>query len=118
MIDAKSARTLVAESETLMEKYLEDMGNAIESLAQLGQSSFIPENNYTVNLKFRHIWAANRIKYRTTEFTPIQKLLQAKLTMLGYSMKFEKQEVRIGGGLGSMDDEVTYEDWDFIKISW
>lgn len=118
MISAKDARALVEQSEVLLEKYLEDLSGAITNLAQLGKTSFVPECEYSVNLQFRGIWSAKRIDYRPTEFTPQQKLLQAKLKAHGYSMSFEKREVQIGGGLGSMDDEVRHEMQDYIKISW
>jgi hypothetical protein len=118
MISAKEARTLVEQSEVLLEKYLDDLSTAITMLAQLGKTSFVPECEYSVPLQFRSIWTAKRVDYRATEFTPQQKLLQAKLKAEGYSMLFEKREVQIGGGLGSMDDEVRHEMQDYIKISW
>lgn len=118
LIPAVAARALVEQSDVLMEKYLEDLSKAITSLAQLGKTSFVPECEYSVNLQFRYIWETKREDYRPTEFTPLQKILQSTLAALGYSMKFEKREVGIGGGLGSMDDEVKREMWDYIKISW
>ena len=118
MINAKEARALVEQSAVLMEKYLEDLSDAITALAKLGKSSFVPECEYSVNLRFRDIWSAKRADYRATEFTPLQKLLQAELQAHGYSMTFEKREVQIGGGLGSMDDEVKHEMRDYIKIGW
>jgi hypothetical protein len=116
MIDAKTARTLVAESDTLMVKYLEDIGKVIEREARLGKSFVIP--SHTTGIQFRSLYDTCQKPFGSSELTDIQKLIKAKLEMLGFSMRFEKQEVKVGGGLGSMDAEVTYEDRDFIKISW
>jgi hypothetical protein len=118
MITANQARLLVAESSVILEKYLDDLSNAITALAKLGKTSFVPECEYSVGLQFREVWTAKREDYRSTELTPQQKLLQAKLKAEGFSMTFEKREVQIGGGLGSMDDEVRHEMRDYIKISW
>jgi hypothetical protein len=116
MIDAKTARTLVAESETLMMKYIEDIGKVIEREARLGKSSVFP--SHTTGVQFRSLYDTFTPPYESAEMTGVQKLIKAKLEMLGFSMRFEKQEVKVGGGLGSMDDEVTYEDRDYIKIAW
>lgn len=116
MIDAKTARTLVVESETLMEKYIEDLGKVIEREARLGKSSVFPAS--TIGLQFRALYDVKTEDYRPTEMTGLQKLIKARLEGLGFSMRFEKQEVQIGGGLGSMDDEVRHEMRDYIKISW
>jgi len=116
MIDAKTARKLVAESETLMAKYLEDIGKVIEREARLGKSCVFPV--HTIGLQFRTLYEVENKMYQQSEMTGVQKLIKAKLEMLGFSMRFEKQEVQIGGGLGSMDDAVTYEDRDYIKIAW
>ena len=118
LITAKEARTLVEQSAVLTEKYLDDLSAAITALANLGKSSFVPECEYSVSLRFRDIWFAKRADYRPTEFTPLQKLLQAELKTHGYAMAFEKREVQIGGGLSSMDNEVRHEMQDYIKISW
>ena len=116
MIDAKTARALVAESDTLLEKYLEDIGKVIEREARLGNSCVFPTS--TVGLQFRELYEVKHEDYRPSEMTGVQKLIKAKLEMLGFSMRFEKQEVKVGGGLGSMDDEVFYESRDYIKIAW
>jgi hypothetical protein len=116
MIDAKTARTLVAESETLIEKYIEDLGKVIEREARLGKSFVFPAK--TIGLQFRTLYDVKNEPYRTAEMTGTQKLISERLKKLGFSMWFEKQEVQIGGGLGSMDDEVRHEMHDYIKISW
>jgi hypothetical protein len=116
MINANEARALVEQSAELMEKYIEDLGKVIEWEALLGKSFVFPSN--TIGLQFRTIYEVDSEPYRTTELTPLQRLLQAKLKEFGYAMQLEKQEVKIGGGLGSMDDEVRKEMHDYIKISW
>ena len=116
MIDAKTARTLVAESETLLEKYLEDLGKVIEREARLGRNYLWPAQ--TIGLQFRALYDVEHQDYREAEMTGLQKLIQLKLCILGFDMRFEKQNVQVGGGLGSMDDEVRHELYDYIKITW
>jgi hypothetical protein len=116
MIDAKTARTLVNESDALMEKYLEDLGKVIEREARLGRNYVYPE--LTIGLQFRTIYTVKHESFRSSELTGLQKLIKTKLQLLGFNMCLEKKEVEIGGGLGSMDDEVTIEWHDTIKISW
>lgn len=116
MIKASEARALVEQSVELMGKYIEDLGKVIEREARLGKSFVFPSN--TIGLQFRTIYEVVNQQYRTAELTPLQLLLQAKLKEFGYSMRLEKQEVQIGGGLGSMDDDVRTEIHDYIKISW
>lgn len=116
MIKASEARELVAESSVLMDKYTEDLGKVIEREARLGKRFVIPE--WTTGLQFRTIYEAKKESYRSVELTQLQKLLQVRLQELGYTMKLSPREVQIGGGLGSMDDEVKYEMRDYIEISW
>ena len=116
MIDAKTARTLVAESETLMEKYLEDLGKVIEREARLGRSYLSPAQ--TTGLQFRTLYEVEHQDYRQSELNGLQKLIKARLKLLGFDLRLEAQKVQIGGGLGSMDDEVKHEMRDYIKITW
>lgn len=116
MIDAKTARSLVAESETLMSKYLEDIGKVIEREARLGRSSVYPAK--ASGLQFRTLYEIEHQPYRYPEMSGVQMLIKARLEMLGFSMRLEKQEVQIGGGLGSMDEEVKLEMRDYILIAW
>lgn len=116
MIDAKTARTLVVESDALMEKYLEDLGKVIEREARLGRSYLFPAK--TVGLQFRSLYDVEHRAYRQSELNGLQKLIEIRLAILGFSVRLEKQEVQIGGGLGSMDDEVKHELHDYIKITW
>ena len=116
MIDAKTARALVAESETLMEKYIKDIGRVIQREARLGKSFVFPAK--VISIQFRTLYDVEHEPYRAPEMTGVQKLIKSRLEKLGFRMAFEKQEVQIGGGLGSMDDEVRHEMHDYIKISW
>ena len=116
LISAKEARALVEQSAVLMEKYLDDLGKVIEREARLGKSFVFP--THTIGLQFRTIYETNKEQFRATELTSLQRLIQAELKKHGYMMSLEAQEVKIGGGLGSMDDEVKYEMRDYIKISW
>jgi hypothetical protein len=115
MIDAKTARTLVEESDTLMVKYLEDLGNLIEREAKLGKRHVFPANS---GLQFRSIYDVAHEDCRASEMNGLQKLIKARLKLLGFDMCLEKQKVQIGGGLGWMDDEVRHEFHASIKISW
>ena len=116
IITAQEARVLVAESETRMEKYLEDIGRVIEREARLGKSFVFPAK--VISIQFRTLYDVEHEPYRASEMTGVQKLIKSRLETLGFRMAFEKQEVKIGGGLGSQEDEPRTEMHDYIKISW
>lgn len=116
LIPAKDARALVEQSDALMIRYLDDLGVIIEREARLGKRFVSPSS--TIGLQFRTIYDVEHIQYRQAELTPLQKLLAAELKKAGYTMKLDTQTVQVGGGLGSMDDEVKHEQRDYIKISW
>ena len=116
MIDAKTARALVAESSHLLQKYLDDLEKVIVREARLGNDCVFP--SLTTGLQFRSLYDTWQRPYGSAELTDVQQRIRTQLELLGFRMSFEKREVKVGGGLGSMDDEVTYEDRDYIKISW
>lgn len=116
MIDAKTARALVQESDAMLTKYLFDLGDVIEREARLGRNYVYPA--MTTGLQFREIYDVKHEAYRDSELNGLQRLIKNKLELLGFMTQLEKQSVTIGGGLGSMDDEVKTELHDFIKITW
>ena len=117
MKTAKEPRELVEASDVMLEHYLTDLESALIALAKNGKTSFIPENDYTVTMQNRSIWEMQQDRLQPTR-TPLQERLAKKLQALGYRVEFQPMRVKVGGGLGSMDDEVTYEMRSYIKISW
>lgn len=114
MITAKQARELVEQSEASMTRRLEQIGEKITEAAKLGKR----ELWLTDALPYHKEFEVVEISYRNPEFTPLQRLVEAELKKLGFTMKIEDREVTIGGGLGSMDDEPRNEMSPYIRVTW
>ena len=114
MITAREARTLVEQSQVLMEKYLADLGQVIEREARLGQTFVWPAS--TIGVQFRTLYEVDSGQYRRAEMTAVQRLIAAELRKLGFQMHLESKMVQVGH---AMDDEgVREESREYIKISW
>ena len=119
MITAKEALTLVETSSALMDKRLERLDKLIQEAARLGKRSITLHRDaapytYSVGDEFK----VEHRPYQSAEFTPLQRQIKAELEKFGYAVKIVLLEVQIGGGLGSMDDEVREEDRPYFQISW
>lgn len=114
MINAREARELVELSEAAMTRRLELLGEKITEAAKLGNR----EIWLTSALPYHKEFEVEKKPYYPAEFTPLQRLLEKELKRLGFAMKIEDREVKIGGGLGSMDDAPRNEMLPYIKVSW
>ena len=60
-----------------------------------------------------------RQAFQWYELTPIQRRLKEKLKGFGYELTIKLINTKIGGGLGSMDDDLMiYEDLPHLCICW
>ena len=114
MISAKQARELVEQSVVMMTQRLDLIDAKITEAATLGRRELYP-----ADVIHNADWlTVNTMAFRSPEFTPIQRLLKKELERAGFAMNIVTRETKIGGGLGSMDDEIEYKPLPDIKISW
>lgn len=113
MITAKEARELVEQSEVSMTRRLNQVGEKITEAAKLGKRELWLIDALPYNKEF-----AVEDYYGHIDFTPLQRLIEAELKKLGYSMKIIQRETQIGGGLGSMDEPSRMEMRPYIRVSW
>jgi hypothetical protein len=114
MINAREARALVAESSVKLLQRLEAICAQIEVAAKLGRSEIWLD----IALPHHKEFIVEPTAFYPVTFTPIQAMVAKGLTDLDFAMRIENRRTKIGGGLGSMDDEVTYEDLPYIKVTW
>ena len=114
MITAKEARELVEQSEASMTRRLNQLGEKIKEAAMLGKR----ELWLTDALPYHKEFEVEKKPYYPAEFTPLQRLIEAELKKLGYMMRIEDREVKIGGGLGSMDEPSRLEMHPYIRVTW
>lgn len=113
MITAKEARELVEQSEVSMTRRLNQVGEKITEAAKLGKRELWLIDALPYNKEF-----AVEDYYGHIDFTPLQRLIEAELKKLGYSMKIIQRETQIGGGFKSMDVETKIEMRPYIRVSW
>lgn len=101
MITAVKARELAARSDTEIDRILTNIGAAIEKQAMLGKR----------RLDWHHISPHENVydvvepqAYRDVEFSPVQKLLKAKLELAGYGLKIESHTYDANNLFNSMAD--------------
>jgi len=114
MITAKEARELVEQSEASMTRRLNQIGEKIKEAAMLGKR----ELWLTDALPYHKEFEVEKKPFYPAEFTPLQRLIEAELKKLGYMMRIEDREVKIGGGLGSMDEPSRLEMHPYIRVTW
>lgn len=115
MLTAKQARDRVTQSKANIDRMLGQLEKLIVAAADLGKNEIIL--HYTTHI-YGDEFRLEKKPFYPTEFTPFQLLVKEELEKHGYGMSMVVRKVQIGGGLGSMDDEVHHEDRDFIRISW
>lgn len=114
MITAIQARALVDQSTVAMDQRMKAICEKIEQAATIGKREIwldIELPHYT------EFYVAER-PFNEPEFSAVQRVVREKLTGLGFGMRIATRETRIGGGLGSMDDEVVVKQLPYIKVSW
>ena len=113
MITAKEARDLVEQSEASMTRRLDQLGEKIKEAAMLGKRELWVIDVLYYNKEFE----VNEQAYRTPEFTPLQRLIEAELKRNGFTMRIVEREVTIGGGFKSME-EGRQEMRPYILVTW
>lgn len=114
MITAQEARELVEQSEASMTRRLEQIGEKITEAAKLGKRELWLSSALPYHKEFE----VDKKPYYPAEFTPLQRLIAAELKKLGYMMKIEDRETKIGGGLGSLDEPSRIEMCPYIRVTW
>ena len=114
MITARQAREMVEQSSIVMETRLEQISEKIIEASMLGKS----ELWLTDALPYHKEFEVVEISYRNPEFTPLQRLIKTEMERLGYSFKIEQREIKIGGGLGSLDEPSRLEMLPYIRVTW
>ena len=114
MITATEARALVEQSAAAMDRRLKAIGEKIEQAATIGKREI------WLDIELPHcteFYVAER-PFNEPEFSAVQRVVREKLTGLGFGMRIATRETKIGGGLGSMDDEVKIKQLPYIKVMW
>lgn len=115
MITAKEARALVETSTAQMADRLEAIEKVITEAATLGK---------------REVWLSDALPYsdeykvkdsryyQSPMLTPVQELIAKELRANGFMFDITLRNVQVGGGLGSMDDEVTHKALPYLRVWW
>lgn len=114
MITATQARELQTISNTAMAARMTAISNKIKETAELGKCSIILDYALPYNTEYQ----VKQASYFAPALSPLQGMIKDALVSAGYSVVATAEQTQIGGGLGSMDDEVTYETTWHIKVSW
>lgn len=114
MINARQAREMVEQSSIVMETRLEQISEKIIEASMLGKR----ELWLTDALPYHKEFEVEYQSYRAAEFTPLQRLLAKEMERFGYTVKIEDREVKIGGGLGSLDEPSRMEMHPYIRVTW
>jgi hypothetical protein len=114
MINARQAREMVEQSSIVMETRLEQISEKIIEASMLGKR----ELWLTDALPYHKEFEVVEISYRNPEFTPLQRLIKTEMERFGYTVKIEEREVKIGGGLGSLDEPSRLEKCPYIRVTW
>ena len=112
MINAREARELVELSKTKMTARLDVIGKQIETAATLGDRHIYLVDHYD------KAYEVNKDPYRTADLTPLQRLIKKELDRLGFGMIIEEYDIKIGGGLGSLDEPARDGKAYRLKVSW
>ena len=114
MINARQARELVEQSEASMTRRLEQIGEKITEAAKLGKRELWLSSALPYHKEFE----VEKKPFYPAEFTPLQRLIEQELKRLGFVMKIEDRETKIGGGFKSMDTETKIEMCPYIRVTW
>jgi hypothetical protein len=113
-INAQEARQLVEQSKAVLDQRLDKLGEKIREAASLGKRELYP-----ADVLYHDDWVNIEKKpFYPPELTPVQRLIEKELKRHGFIMVIDTRNIKIGGGLGSMDDEVKYEDHPYMLIKW
>jgi hypothetical protein len=115
MITARDARNLVVVSDESIKRHLDIISAKITELATNGASSVLLDY---VSHHIEEYRVVDRFAYQYPEYTPLQKRIRDELVTKGFQVKIIQVMTQIGGGLGSMDDEVKEQPVHHIEIKW
>jgi len=111
MITAREARDITEASQAVVEKRVMALSSAIEIAANSGKRMLYPAD-------VDKIYEVDNSPYYPPNFNDQQRLITKRLIDVGFNVEIETYTQRVGGGLGSMDDEVKEQQAHRIRISW
>lgn len=114
MIRAAEAAAISTLSNSNIERILDRLGEYVEQAAKNGDRRLIPEDR----LHDERMFDIDCPAYRVPEFNALQLKVVARLRELGYQVQIKSRKVRVGGGLGSMDEESREGTQHYMEISW
>jgi hypothetical protein len=114
MINAKEARELVEQSESVLQKRLDRISVLIRAEATLGKREVLLKDYL-----YHEDWMkVDKKPCYEPEFTPVQRLVKVELEKVGFTVDIHGYPITIGGGLGSMDDKPREETDYAIRVRW
>jgi hypothetical protein len=114
MINAKEARELVEQSDTVLKNRLDSIEVLIQSAASLGKREVLLKE-YLYHADWMKV---EKQPFYEPEFTPTQRLVKVELEKLGFTVDIHGYPITIGGGLGSMDEEPREGTSYAIRVRW
>lgn len=108
MITAQEARQITEASQAVIEKRVMALSDAIENAAKAGKRVLYP-------VDIDKIYEVDDNPY---SFNAQQRLINKRLIDVGFHVEIETYTQQVGGGLGSMDDEVKEQQAYRIRIFW
>jgi hypothetical protein len=114
MINAKEARELVEQSESVLQKRLDRISVLIRTEASLGKREVLLKDYL-----YHEDWMkVEKKSFYEPEFTPVQRLVKTELEKVGFTVDIHGYPITIGGGLGSMDEEPREGTSYAIRVRW
>lgn len=114
MITAKAALDIYEQSKVRMEERLDKLNDKIIEASNLGKREL------WLSRAFPHApeYCIKHNLCKAAELTPLQHIIKAEVEKLGFILEIKYEETQIGGGLGSMGDEIKYESLPYLRLSW
>jgi hypothetical protein len=114
MINAKEARELVEQSDTVLKNRLDRIAALIRTEASLGKREVLLKD---------YLYHEDWMKVEKTPcyepvFTPVQRLVKTELEKVGFTVDIHGYPITIGGGLSSMDEEPREGTAYAIRVRW
>jgi hypothetical protein len=114
MINAKEARELVEQSDTVLKYRLEYIDTLVRAEASLGKRELLLKD-YLYHSDWMKV---EKKPFYEPEFTPVQRLVKVELEKVGFTVDIHGYPITIGGGLGSMDEEPREGTAYAIRVRW
>ena len=118
MISARDAKKLVQLSADNVKNHLDKIEKAIIGAATDGKSQLSLSNAMFSIFPYSDNFKITKKDFYPPELNEFQKTIKKELMAFGYGVKIDEYPVQIGGGLGSLDDEVKMGTAFQFLITW